>query len=872
MAAQDTEIERLAGVRSAAREDDPVLFVYGPGTDDAFVDSVYHICGIEEAIWESLRSAGFQHIGFHSLTRKLYFRDGESKRAVRPGGGARLREAAPAPRRMRAGFSGPLGDRIVTGFRGTAATGRPSGAGLAQDPAAVVQPSSVAGPAEAGRGLDDTFSVQMFNHLMRDGSGRTALVFMDAEETLRHIQHTRGLAGFFARQVSYRPDAPHTCVLVFRRDTLQGVHGFLEGLGSVPALAAAAARQVEWRTQPGLIGYPADAELARLVQVLRVSDGLEVADWLALPGAIRAMSARREESRRWAGRLREFAREGIALDGASLRPFGCSVVPDAGGVWERLNKMPGLDGVKRHLRTLQSRQEAAALLRQAGRTDAEPGSNHLVFTGNPGTGKTTVARLVGEMYRELGVLSRGHVIEVSASDLISAYQGDTAIKTAAVVDRALDGVLFIDEAYQLSDQQGGFGRDAIDTLLKRMEDDRARLVVIAAGYPTRMEEFLAANEGLRSRFPAANVIEFADYEPGTLLPIALDRLRAQGLNWTPAFETELTTVITNMYRTRSAGFGNARAMREICDEIVSAWAERTQPDIHQPADTSDIPQRLAVYADRELPGISELLSELDAMIGLQPVKDSIRTLVHQITLKQRRGRGGKVAAPHMLFLGPPGTGKTTVARLIGRIFKSLGLLVKGHVNEVGRADLVAGYIGQTAPKTREQIEKALDGVLFIDEAYTLSAAKVGGTSNDFGAEAIDTLVKEMENLRSRIAVIAAGYPGPMAEFVAANPGLASRFTVEVEFPDYSGRELVGILQAMAAAEEYEITPEAEKKALAWFETERRLRPDSFGNGRAARGLLSVMESRLGARTAAMADADDTELSTFREDDVPDADS
>jgi SpoVK/Ycf46/Vps4 family AAA+-type ATPase len=890
-AAQYPAVERLAAFRSAASENDPVLFVYGPGTDDAFVDSAYRVCGIEAAIWEALRAAGFERIGFYSLTRKLYFRDEASIRALRSGGeGGGSAGAAPAragqggPRRMRKGFSGPLGDRVVGGFGARPASGAGAGStapgqsgGTGQGPAladsvgsAGQDPSAAGTPGGTGQGLSDPFSVQMFNYLMRDGGVRTALVFMHAEETLRHIEAVRGLASFFASQVSYRPDAPHACVLVFRRPTLDGVQGYLDGIGTVPALATAAARQAERRVQPGLVGFPGDAELLRLVHVLRMSDGLTVADWLALPAVVRAMSAQLEEARRWQGRLRELAARGTPLDTASLRPWVASAVPDAGGVWERLNKMPGLDGVKRHLEKLQSRLEADARLRAEGLADAEPGSSHLVFTGNPGTGKTTVARLVGEMYRDLGLLSRGHVVEAAASDLISAYQGDTAIKTTAVIDRALDGVLFIDEAYQLSDQQGGFGKDAIDTLLKRMEDDRDRLVVIAAGYPAKMEEFLAANDGLRSRFPAANVIEFADYEPPVLLSIALGRLRAQGLTWTPGLERDLRTVIEGMYRTRRQGFGNARAMREVCDEIVSAWAERTRPDIHQPADSADIPDRLAVYLDRGVPDMAELLSELDAMIGLQPVKDEIRKLVSQITLKQRRGRGGKAVAPHMLFLGPPGTGKTTVARLIGRIFKALGLLVKGHVHEVGRVDLVAGYIGQTAIKTAEQVEKALDGILFIDEAYSLSAASASGAGNDFGREAIDALVAQMENLRGRIAVIAAGYPGPMEEFLATNPGLASRFTDRVSFPDYTSAELLQILRSMAAAEEYVLTPAAEKKALAWFEAQWRAQTGSFGNGRAARGLLERMEAMLGERMMAMPDADDAELSTFREEDVPDA--
>jgi SpoVK/Ycf46/Vps4 family AAA+-type ATPase len=888
-------VERLAALRSAARESDPVLFVYGPGTDDAFIDTAYHVCGIEAALWEALHKAGFERIGFYSLTRKLYFRDEASIRALRPG--TAPRQPAPGgPARMRRGFTGPLGDRVVGGLArragggtgpgaGLAAPGQPSAAGPGQPGAgsagagsagagsagagSAVAGSAVAGSA-GGQGLSDPFSVQMFNYLMRDGAPRTALVFMDAEETLRLIEAVRGLAGFFAGQVAYRPDAPHACVLVFRRPTLDGVQGFLDGLGTVPALAAAAGRQAERRLQPGLIGFPCEPELLRLVHLLRVADGLRIADWQALPASIRAMTAQLEEARRWQGRLRELAARGTPLDATSLRTWVKSAVPDAGGVWERLTRMPGLDGVKRHLEKLRSRLEAEARLRAEGLADAEPGSNHLVFTGNPGTGKTTVARLVGEMYRDLGLLGRGHVVEAAASDLISAYQGETAIKTSAVIDRALDGVLFIDEAYQLSDQQGGFGKDAIDTLLKRMEDDRERLVVIAAGYPAKMREFLAANEGLRSRFPAANVIEFADYDPATLLAIALGRLRAQGLTWTPRLERDLRAVIEGMHRTRRQGFGNARAMREVCDEIVNAWAERTRPDIHKPADSPDMPGRLTVYLDQGVPEMAELLGELDAMIGLQPVKDEIHQLVSQITLKQRRGRGGKVTAPHMLFLGPPGTGKTTVARLIGRIFQTLGLLVKGHVHEVGRVDLVAGYVGQTAIKTAEQVEKALDGILFIDEAYSLSTASAGGAGSDFGKEAIDALVAQMENLRGRIAVIAAGYPGPMQEFLSTNPGLASRFTDQVSFPDYTNAELAEILRSMAAAEEYVLTPAAEKKALAWFEAQRKASPGSFGNGRAARGLLARMEAMLGQRMMTMPDADDAELSTFREEDVPDA--
>jgi len=422
-------------------------------------------------------------------------------------------------------------------------------------------------------------------------------------------------------------------------------------------------------------------------------------------------------------------------------------------------------------------------------------------------------------------------------------------------------VLFIDEAYQLSDQQSGFGQEAIDTLLARMENDRKRLVVIVAGYPGKMQELLDANPGLRSRFPVANVIDFADYSPEILSAIALDLLRSRGLRWTGEFAGQLDSVIAGMHRTRREGFGNARAMRELADEIRACWARRNRGSVTEPATPADLPSRLQVHLARDIPDMAELLGELDAMIGLQSVKDTIRTLVNQIQLRQRRGRG-QVVAPHLLFLGPPGTGKTTVARMIGRIFNALGLLVQGHVVEVGRKDLVGGYIGQTAPKTAAQIEAALDGVLFIDEAYSLSR---GDDGRDFGHEAIETLIQEMENRRGRLAVIAAGYPGSMAGFLAANPGLASRFTVHVDFPDYSDAELLDILAAMAAGEGYGLAQGTGERALAWFVRRRAAQPDAFGNGRAARGLLAEMEARLGARAAASEAAD---LDTFLPEDVP----
>jgi SpoVK/Ycf46/Vps4 family AAA+-type ATPase len=306
-------------------------------------------------------------------------------------------------------------------------------------------------------------------------------------------------------------------------------------------------------------------------------------------------------------------------------------------------------------------------------------------------------------------------------------------------------------------------------------------------------------------------------------------------------------------------------MRNVADDVFALWSQRVGSRVSEPADAEDLPRRLRVYLRPRLESTGGLLRELDAMTGLQPVKDQVRALVSQIRLAQRRGRpSAELAAPHMVFLGPPGTGKTTVARLIGEIFKALGLLTRGHLVEANRAKLVGGYVGQTALKTMERIEEAMDGVLFIDEAYALSRHDFG---NDFGPEAIDTLVPEMENRRGRLCVIAAGYPADMDRFLQANLGLASRFTERVDFPDYSGPELLAILTAMAAQEGFSLDAGAQAAALRWFDVARTREGANFGNARTARGLLGEMRRRLSERTEDLPDGS-PELDIFVGEDVP----
>ena len=240
---------------------------------------------------------------------------------------------------------------------------------------------------------------------------------------------------------------------------------------------------------------------------------------------------------------------------------------------------------------------------------------------------------------------------------------------------------------------------------------------------------------------------------------------------------------------------------------------------------------------RHASGTDAVLAELDALIGLAPVKQLVRrlTALQQVAgMRSRAGMKAVAPSPHLVFTGNPGTGKTTVARLIGRLYKELGLLASGHVVEVDRAGLVGGYVGQTAIKTRAVLDSAKGGVLFVDEAYTLTSHH----NNDYGAEAIATILSYMENHRGEIVVVVAGYPGEMGDFMEQNPGLASRFDHTLDFPDYTDAELFRILEWMATENEYRFTPGARSRLRALIASWPRHR--SFGNARQARRLFNEL--------------------------------
>ena len=828
---------RLLGA-DRPRPGEPLWIVHGVGVDDQLVGADLRPRTVDEVMWELLHAAGYERIVFSEYREPVYFLDEGSRALTR----RNHTQGEEGRRREMRRFSGPMGKRMVLEPPRTA-------------PRATERPTRTTDPQR----------LQMIDALMSRRDVRTAVVVHSVERLLTHVEPSmrRAFAEALARWGTGKGAGLCTCVLLFTLAAFDEVVEFLRSLPYLPGMADRVAR-LGARQSAGVVtslGLPTEAELGDLVQFTRLRHGLRIADWIEVGHLPRLMAAQGLPARTWAAALREFAASGRELSAELLRTEQLATleVPAPDDVWRALDDMVGLTEVKQFLDAHRHTLLADAALRAAGgRGAGDPASMHLVFTGNPGTGKTVVARAIGGLYRELGLLAEGHLVEAPVDELVSQYVGETPRLVAAKVTEALDGVLFIDEAYRLVDDQNGFGRQAIEALLTAMEDHRDRLVVIVAGYPDRMVGFLAANPGLPSRFPQANRLHFPDFTPTELHRIVLRRLTDEGVPCAPELVDALRLVTEALHRTRDEDFGNARTMRELADEVKRRWATRTRPSPGAPlaeATTEDVPQAHQPLLLGTM-SADDVLAELDALVGLADVKNTVRDLVSMLEVRALRARRA-TAAPHLLFVGAPGTGKTTVAGLMGRVFAALGLLRRGHVVTATRADLVGEHVGQTAPRTRAKVREALDGVLLIDEAYDL----VRGGPTDFGREAITELIVQMEQWRGRLVVIAAGYPEPMRELIDSNDGLRSRFTEQVHFPDYDEPALRTIFEQAAAAEGLTLGDGVSERAGAWLTARRAADGIRFGNARTVRELIGLVERRQAVRVRALPAAERAAHST-----------
>ena len=358
----------------------------------------------------------------------------------------------------------------------------------------------------------------------------------------------------------------------------------------------------------------------------------------------------------------------------------------------------------------------------------------------------------------------------------------------------------------------------------------------------------------------------AEY-PGFRPPEFFNRMRAldkvTGSHLARRF-IDLTTLMLLLFAAVDGGVSEAEAgFVNACADSLSALCDRDGlAGEKAPLDVADFvtPTPQAAPAEEKAaekaggepePTLEELLAELDGLCGLDRVKADVKSLINLVKVRRLRQEHGLPVPPmslHLVFLGNPGTGKTTVARLLARIYKSIGVLSKGQLVEVDRSGLVAGFVGQTALKTGEAVEKALGGVLFIDEAYALASPD---NPNDFGREAIETLLKAMEDHRDDLIVIVAGYTALMERFLHANPGLESRFNKYFYFEDYNGEQLMDIFRSMCAKNGYTPDGEAEKYAAERLQERYRRRDENFGNAREVRNLFERAAARQADRLAAL---------------------
>jgi len=440
---------------------------------------------------------------------------------------------------------------------------------------------------------------------------------------------------------------------------------------------------------------------------------------------------------------------------------------------------------------------------------------HMVFCGNPGTGKTMVARMIGKMMLNMGILEKGHLVEVTRKDMVGPYSGETAKNTSAVVERSKGGILFIDEAYSLKHEgsSDSHGQECVDTLLKEMEQHKD-VVVILAGFGKEMAGLLNVNPGIQSRFP--NHFTFNDYNHEEMAEIIIKEVATKGFVLQETLNKEkITEIVNNNVKKSEASKGNGRLCRNLVEAAVERQTDRvfksetmSRESLTTLYEKDFVPEEVNYTAEGEEgedDPVETALKKLASITGLADVKRHIQALRAQLQLNKERKEAGVGAGSdmslHMVFTGNPGTGKTSVARIVAELLSAMGVLTRGHLIEVDRSGLVAGYSGQTALKTKGVVESALGGVLFVDEAYAL----VQEGRDSFGKEALDTLIKMVEDHRDNLVVILAGYSGEMKMMIAQNPGVRSRFPTVIDFADYSVDELMEIGNGMLSKDCFKLS-------------------------------------------------------------------
>jgi len=753
------------------------LSYYG-NTDDLFVDESLYPQTLQQALHRELIVHGYERIVFYRYADGAYFLDQRSRDLWH----GRQAPASAAPLFPNSLLRGRLQPRPETG----------SGRSITISPAEILRTAEC---------------------FLNDGDIQTAVIFTDGVEALREfcaIENGKILGSFFAHVTE------GTVSRILNRNT--AIFLFNRSMAQVDAILSAREKESANKylqdialTTKHVIPAPNHLEVRNLLNFLRIR-GIQgkklTIDCRDLDVCSRLIAGKLARNRAEEKRdldpgelyaldlkgvlrflLREFAETERPLDETACRRM--CVGGERLTALEQLDRLVGMDAVKEAMREFQDShagapwEPPASRLAKAERPPESQRPNlHFVLTGRRGTGKTTAARLLGEILCEYGYLPTGHTIEVRPAELLSEHVGGSENRIRQLTERAMGGVLFIDEAYALS---GAEYASLVAQIIADMNDHKGEYSLILAGYPDKMDELMEdGNEGWRGRF-GNNWIAIEDYTPAELTEIFLRMASDGGLTVSEELRTLLPTFFENWYYTkRVTGWDNAREVENLLDTMRKRGRVLT-PDT--------LPKELLQYTNSD--NTAAAMEKLEAMVGLESVKKEIKKMMRYQSFK------GESPPRHFIFAGNPGTGKNTVADLLGRVLKHCGVLKSGHLVSTRPEGLISGYVGQSAIKARRVFDSAIDGVLFIDEAYGLVPSDRGGQrETDFGGAVLDLLVSYIQEDDAKpMCIVCAGYEKEMKLLEEYNPGIFRRFRW-LRFENYSLEELMEILRRSLAQKGY----------------------------------------------------------------------
>ena len=516
---------------------------------------------------------------------------------------------------------------------------------------------------------------------------------------------------------------------------------------------------------------------------------------------------------------------------------------------ERLNELVGHKKVKRELykivngsEKISNKEEYRGVLnyrfiKQKINSKLKNNLLHFALLGNPGTGKTTIAAIIGQLFRENGLLPIGHVIKATRDDLVGGYIGQTAIKTKELIERAIGGVLFVDEAYTLikkGDFGNDFGKEALDTILEAMSDRAGEFTVILAGYKNEMNRVLEDNPGMKRRIINLDLEDFNEEE---LAEIFKQKVKNCGIDYDEEIINSAYNLAANILKNRKdyggENFGNAGVIENIVNNAI------------RDAKSKNSPLSIKNFEDKEQAFFTKVVKkgdtteEFDNLIGLTEVKEKIKKI--KKIVEHKKNRKEKIELGHFLFRGNPGTGKTTVANYITNQFYELGAIKSNRFINKTASDFLGTINKSSQTITKEILDNSLNSVLFIDEAHQLA-------DNPAGEAVLKTIVPFMEDNRDQFILIMGGYPEEIDNMLEKDPGLKSRFKNIINFPDYTGEDLAEILKKNIEKENYQLADNVSNKEIIKKMKELKASEGNhFGNARSVRNYFEKVVENYAVR-------------------------